>query len=52
MRPFVRLRHRIRMGRLIQALRCSGLNIAQIAAVIAHHERRGQLSLLFSEWNV
>lgn len=52
MNAIARLRYRIRLGCLIQALRRSGLNLAQIATVIAHHERRGQLPLLFSEWNV
>lgn len=47
-----RLQEQARMARLIKRMHQSGLNIAQLALVINHHSRRGQLHLLFAEWEV
>lgn len=45
-------RERARMARLLRRMHRSGLNIAQVATVLQHYHRRGQLALLYAEWEV
>jgi hypothetical protein len=47
-----RWREGLRMARLLKRMHTSGLNVAQATTVIEHHNRRGQLPLLFAEWEV
>ena len=52
LRTLKRLQEQARMARLLRRMHQSGLNIAQVATVLQHYHRRGQLALLYAEWEV